>query len=74
MGEQFAAAKVVDQVAHGASGFMVRCMLLAANMNGILNAQRYGDEILSIIVAFIHNYHLIFQHDNAQPRFAWICT
>ena len=40
-------------------------------INGNFNAQRYRDEI-PIVVPFIH--HLMFQHDNAQPHVARICT
>ncbi len=48
-----------------------RCILLMA----FLNAQRYRDEILkSIVVLFIHDHHLMLQHDNAQPHVARICT
>ncbi len=36
-------------------------------INGILNAQRYRDEILSPIVEpFIHDHHLMLQHDNTR--------
>ncbi len=42
---------------------------------GILNAQRYRDEILRpIVVPFIYDHHLMLQHDNAQPHVARICT
>ncbi len=44
-------------------------------IDGILNAQRYRDEILRpIVVPFIHNHHLMLQHDNARPHVARICT
>ncbi len=37
--------------------------------------QRYRDEILRpIVVPFIHDHHLMLQHDNAQPHVARICT
>ncbi len=37
-------------------------------IDGILNAQRYRDEILRpIAVPFIHDPHLMLQHDNALP-------
>ncbi len=40
-------------------------------IDGILNAQRYRDEILSpIVVSFIHDHHLMLQHDNARPHVA----
>ncbi|ROL55047.1 Transposable element Tc1 transposase [Anabarilius grahami] len=36
---------------------------------------RYRDEILRpIVVPFIHNHHLMLQHDNARPHVAKICT
>ncbi len=36
---------------------------------------RYRDEILrSIVVPFIHDHHLMLQHDIAQPHVARICT
>ncbi|KAL0176733.1 hypothetical protein M9458_029063, partial [Cirrhinus mrigala] len=42
---------------------------------GILNAQRYRDEILRpIVLPFIHDHHLMLQHDNARPHVARICT
>jgi hypothetical protein len=44
-------------------------------IDGNLNAWRYRDEILwPIVVAFIRWHHLMFQHDNAQPHVARICT
>ncbi len=44
-------------------------------IDDILNAQRYLDEILRpIVVPFIHNHHLMLQHDNARPHVARICT
>ncbi len=40
-----------------------------------LNAQRYRVEILRpIVVPFIHDHHLMWQHDNARPHVARICT
>ncbi len=37
-------------------------------IDGILNAQRYSDEILRhIVVPFSHDHHLMLQHDNAMP-------
>ncbi len=36
----------------------------------ILNAQRYRDEILrAIVVPFIHDYHLMLQHDSALQHY-----
>ncbi len=44
-------------------------------IEGIWNAQRYRDEILRpIVVPFIHNHHLMLQHDNARPHAARIST
>ncbi|KAL0160146.1 hypothetical protein M9458_043871, partial [Cirrhinus mrigala] len=41
----------------------------------ILNAQRNRDKILRpIVVPFIHDHHLMLQHDNAWPHVARICT
>ncbi len=49
--------------------------LLMHFIDGILNAQRYHDEILRpIVVPFIHDHHLMLQHDNARPHVARICT
>ncbi len=42
-------------------------------IDGILKAQRYRDEILRpIVVPFIHDHHLMLQHDNAQAHVARI--
>ncbi len=44
-------------------------------IDGILNEQRYCDEILRpIVVRFIHDHHLMLQHDNARPHVTRICT
>ncbi len=44
-------------------------------IDGILNVQKYCDEILRpIVVPFIDDHHLMLQHDNAQPNVARICT
>ncbi len=44
-------------------------------IDGILNAQIYREEILRpIVVPFIHDHHLMLQHDKAQPRVARIRT
>ena len=44
-------------------------------IDGNLNGQRYRGKILrSIVVPFICCHHLIFQHDNARPHVARICT
>ena len=43
--------------------------------DGILNAQRYRDDILRLIVVpFIHDHRLMLQHDNARPHGARICA
>ncbi|KAL0177178.1 hypothetical protein M9458_026072 [Cirrhinus mrigala] len=74
--ERFADFNVVDRVAHGGGGVMVwagvcyRRRTQVHCIDGILNAQRYRDEILRpIVVPFIHDHHLMLQHDNAR-----ICT
>uniref|UniRef100_A0A8C1IWJ3 Transposase n=1 Tax=Cyprinus carpio TaxID=7962 RepID=A0A8C1IWJ3_CYPCA len=81
VGEWFADVSVVDRVAHGGSGVMVWAGVCYGPrtqvhfIDGILNAQRYRDEILRpIVLSFIHDYHLILQHDNARPHVARICT
>ena len=44
-------------------------------IDGNLNAQRYrGEVLMPIVVPFIRRHHLMFQHDNAQPHVARICT
>ncbi len=45
------------------------------DIDGILNAQRYRDEILRpIAVPLILDHHLMLQYDNARPYVARICT
>lgn len=79
--ERFAYISVVDRVAHGGSGVMIWAGICYGQrtqvhfIDSILNAQRYHDEILrTIFVAFIHNHHLVLQHDNAQPHVARLWT
>ncbi len=79
VGERFAVVNIVDRVAHSGGGLMVWAGLCCGQqtqvhfIDGILNAQRYRDEILRpIVVPFIH--HLMLQHDNARPHAAKICT
>ncbi len=74
-------ADVVDRMAHGGGGVMVWAGVCYGQqiqvhfIDGILNAQRYRDEILRpIVVPFIHDHHLMLQHDNARPHVARICT
>ncbi len=81
VGERFADVNVVDRVAHGGGGVMVWAGICYGQrtqvhfIDGILNAQRYRDEILRpIVVSFIHDHHLMLQHDNSRPHFARICT
>ncbi len=77
--ERFADVNIVDRVAHG--GVMVWTGVCYGQrtqvhfIDGILNAQRYRDEILRPIVCAIHpRHHLMLQHDNARPHVARICT
>uniref|UniRef100_A0A8D3AXU9 Tc1-like transposase DDE domain-containing protein n=1 Tax=Scophthalmus maximus TaxID=52904 RepID=A0A8D3AXU9_SCOMX len=81
VGERFADVNVVDRVAHGGGGVMVWAGVCYGQrtqvhfIDGILNAQRYRDKILRpIVVPFIHDHHLMLQHDNARPHVARICT
>ena len=81
VGEQFADVSIVDRVAHGGGGVMVWAGVCYGQrtqvhfIDGILNAQRYRDEILRpIVVPLIHDIHLMLQHDNTQPHVARICT
>ncbi|ROI16504.1 Transposable element Tcb2 transposase [Anabarilius grahami] len=69
VGERFAV------VAHGGGGVMVWSSVCYEQktqvhfIDGILNAQRYRDEILSpIVMPFSHDHHLMLQHDNARPH------
>jgi hypothetical protein len=40
-----------------------------------MNEQKYCDKILRPnVVPFIRRHHLMFQHDNARPHVATICT
>ncbi len=80
-GERFADVNVVDRVAHGGGRVMVWAGVCYGQqtqvhfIDDILNAQRYRDEILRpIVVSFIHDHHLMLQHDNAWPHVARICT
>ncbi len=60
MGEQFTDVNVVDRVAHGGGGVMVWagvCHEQRTQVNfidGILNAQRYRDEVLKAHCCAIH--------------------
>ncbi len=81
VGERIADFNVVDRVAHASGGLMVWAGVCYGQrtrvhfIDGILNAQRYSDEILRLIVVpFIHDHHLILQHHNAWPHVARTCT
>ncbi len=77
VGERFADVNVVDRVAHGGGGVISWVGVCFGQrtqvhfIDGILNAQRYRDEILrSIVEPFIQDHHLMLQHDNARPHVA----
>uniref|UniRef100_A0A8C8DES0 Transposable element Tcb2 transposase n=1 Tax=Oryzias sinensis TaxID=183150 RepID=A0A8C8DES0_9TELE len=81
VGERFSDVNVVDRVAHGGGGVMVWAGICYGRrtqvhfIDGIVNAQRYRDEILGpIVVPYIQQHHLMLQHDNARPHVARICT
>ncbi len=81
VGERFADVNVVDWVAHAGGGVMLWAGVCYGRrtqvhfIDGILNAQRYRDEILRpIAVPFIHDPYLMLQHGNALPHVARICT
>jgi transposase len=72
-GEWFADVNIVNIVSHGGRQAQTtdnEHYYIFSICN--LNAQRYCDEILRPIV--IHHHHLMFQHDNARPHVARICT
>ena len=79
-GERFADANVARRVAHGGGGVMVWAGIAHGQrtplhfIDGNLNAQRYRDEILApIVVPFVQQHNVTFQHDNARPHVAWLC-
>ncbi len=81
VGEWFADVNVVDWVGHGGGRVMVWAGVCYGQrtqvhfIDGILNAQRYRDEIMRpIVVPFIHDHHIMLQHDNARPHVARICS
>jgi hypothetical protein len=81
VGKRFADVKVVNRLPHGSGGVMVLAGIRHGQQTqvhfiiGNLNAERYCDEILGpIVMPFIYRHHLMFQHDNAQPHVARICT
>uniref|UniRef100_A0A3P9HRI8 Tc1-like transposase DDE domain-containing protein n=1 Tax=Oryzias latipes TaxID=8090 RepID=A0A3P9HRI8_ORYLA len=81
VGERFSDVNVGDRVAHGDGGVMVWAGMCYGQrtqvhfIDGILNAQRYHDEILGpIVLPYIQQHHLMLQHDNARPHVARICT
>ncbi len=78
--KRFADINIVDRAAHGGvmlwAGVCYGQWTQVHIIDGILNAQRYRDEILRpFVVPFIHDRHLMMlQHDNAWPHVAKICT
>uniref|UniRef100_A0A8C7X7U5 Insertion element IS150 protein InsJ-like helix-turn-helix domain-containing protein n=1 Tax=Oryzias sinensis TaxID=183150 RepID=A0A8C7X7U5_9TELE len=79
VGERFSDVNVVDRVAHGGGGVMVWAGICYGRrthfIDGILNAQRYRDEILGpIVVPYIQQHHLVLQDEKARPHVARICT
>ncbi len=79
--KQFADVNVVDRVVHGGGGVMVWAGVCYGQwiqvhfIDGILNAQRYRDEIMrSIVVILIHDHYRMLQYDNAWPYVARICS
>ena len=72
---------IVNRLPHGGGGVKVWVSISYGQrtqlhfINGNLIAQRHHDEILRpIVVPFICRHHLMFQHDNARPHVARICT
>ena len=81
VGERFTDVNVVNRVPHGGGGVMVWAGISYRQrpqfnfIGGNLNAQRYREEILRpIVVPIIYRHHLMFQHDNARPHVARVCT
>ncbi len=72
----------VDRVAHsGGGGYgMGRCMLWTKNTGAFLLMVfwMHRDTVKRswgpLFVPFIHDHHLMWQHDNARPHVARICT
>ncbi|KAL7880522.1 hypothetical protein SRHO_G00027760 [Serrasalmus rhombeus] len=79
VGERFADINIVNRVAHGGGGVMLWAGVCYGQrtqvhfIDGILNAQRYRDKILRPM-PFIHDHHLMLQHDDAWPHIERICT
>ncbi len=80
VGERFADVNVVDRVAHGGGGGMGRAYVMDKRNTGCILLMAFEcteirDEILRpIVVPFIHDHHLMLQHDNARPHVARVCT
>ncbi len=72
--ERVADVNIVDRVAHGV-GMRMSWTTNTGAFYMALWMQIYRDEMLSpIVVPFIHDHHLMLQHDNARPHVARICT
>jgi transposase len=81
VGKRFADANVENRLLHGGSGVMVWAGISYGQQTQLhfiycnLNSQRYRDKILRpIVVPFIRRHHIMFQHDNARPHDARICS
>jgi hypothetical protein len=80
VGKRFADVNIVDRVTH--DGVMVWAGISYRQQTELhffaenVNAQRYLDDILRLIVtlSFNRHHHLMFQHDNTLPQVSRVCT